>query len=99
MPNNDKFLDLINALSLIIGIQNLQENREQSVQNDIHSENDKQAKYLLTEITKQFEEQNILLKQILERLNSLNGQKTSRLMKWRKLLNKHELRQPIRQTV
>lgn len=63
--NQGNFLDLINALSLIIGIQNLQENREQSAQNDIHSENDKQAKYLLFEISKQFEEQNKLLYKIL----------------------------------
>jgi tRNA1(Val) A37 N6-methylase TrmN6 len=63
--NQGNFLDLINALSLIIGIQNLQENREQSAQNDIHSENDKQAKYLLFEISRQFEEQNKLLYKIL----------------------------------
>lgn len=75
MDNNDKFLDLINIVSLIIGIQNLQENREQSAHNNIHSENDRQAKYLLAELTKQFEEQNILLKQILERLDSLDGQR------------------------
>lgn len=75
MNDNDRFLDLINAVSLIIGIQNLQENREQSAHNDIHAENDRQAKYLLAELTKQFEEQNILLKQILERLNSLNEQR------------------------
>lgn len=75
MNNNDKFLDLINVVSLIIGIQNLQENKEQSAHNDIHVENDRQAKYLLAELTKQFEEQNILLKQILERLDSLNEQR------------------------
>lgn len=75
MYNNDKFLDLINVISLIIGIQNLQENREQSAHNNIHIENDRQAKYLLAELTKQFEEQNILLKQILERLDSLNEQR------------------------
>lgn len=69
MPDNDRFLDLMNVISLIIGIQNLQENREQSAHNNIQAENDKQAKYLLAELTKQFEEQNILLKQILERLD------------------------------
>lgn len=65
MPNNDRFSDLINALSLVIGFQNLQENRAQSEHNDIQAENDKQAKYLLAELNKQFEEQNKLLNKIL----------------------------------
>lgn len=68
MYNNDRFLDLINALSLIIGIQNLQENREQSAHNDIHSENELQAQYLLTEIVALFEEQNAMLREILKLL-------------------------------
>lgn len=72
MYNNESFMNLVNALSLIIGVQNLQENREQSAHNDIHTENDKQAKYILAELTKQFEEQNKLLKQIIERLDSLD---------------------------
>ena len=65
MQNNDSFLDLINALSLIIGIQNLQENREQSAHNDIHAENEAQARYILTEITALLEEQNVMLREIL----------------------------------
>lgn len=50
MPNNESFMNLVNALSLVIGMQNLQENREQSAHNDIHFENELQAQYLLTEI-------------------------------------------------
>lgn len=74
MYNNDVFLDLINALSLIIGMQNLQENREQSAHNDIHTENDLQTKYLLAEINKQFAELNILLNKIIDLLErSCNG--------------------------
>ena len=68
MLDNDKFLDLVNIISLIIGIQNLQENREQSAHNDIHIENDMQAKYLLTELNSKFEEQNKLLYQIIDLL-------------------------------
>ena len=65
MFNNDSFMDAVNILSLMIGLQNLQENREQSAQNNIHAENDAQAKYLLSELTKQFEEQNKLLNKII----------------------------------
>lgn len=71
MQNNDQFLDLMNALSLIIGIQNLQENRAQSQANNIHYENDVQAQYLLTELTKKFEEQNVILRKILEILERI----------------------------
>ena len=65
MFNNDSFMDAVSVLSLMIGLQNLQENREQSAQNNIHAENDAQAKYLLSELTKQFEEQNKLLNKII----------------------------------
>lgn len=65
MYNNDSFLDLINVLSLIIGMQNLQENREQSAHNDVHVENEAQAKYILTEIAALLEEQNVMLREIL----------------------------------
>lgn len=65
MFNNDSFMDAVNILSLMIGLQNLQENREQSAHNDVHTENDVQAKYLLSELTKQFEEQNKLLNKII----------------------------------
>ena len=64
MNSNDNFLDMLNVISVILGIQNLQENREQSVHNDVQAANAKQAEYLLAEIAKQFEEQNrILLEQ------------------------------------
>jgi hypothetical protein len=68
MPNNESFMNLVNALSLIIGMQNLQENREQSAHNDIHFENELQAQYLLTEIVALFEEQNKMLREILNLL-------------------------------
>lgn len=71
MQNNDQFLDLINALSLIIGVQNLQENRAQSQANNIHYENDMQAQYLLAELTKKFEEQNVILRKILSILERI----------------------------
>lgn len=59
--NNANFLDMLNAISVIIGMQNLKENREQSAHNDVQIANSEQAKYLLYEIAKQFEEQNKIL--------------------------------------
>lgn len=58
--------DLLNIVSILIGLQNLQENREQSEHNDIQSANDNQAKFLLDELNKKFDEQNKMLNEILQ---------------------------------
>lgn len=63
-------LDIITVASFLIGAKNLQENREQSKYNNISAANEKQAEYLLQELTRKFEEQNAMLKEILEVLNS-----------------------------
>lgn len=63
-------LDILTVASFLIGAKNLQENREQSKHNDISAANEKQAEYLLQELTRKFEEQNAMLKEILEVLNS-----------------------------
>ena len=60
---------LISAFSLILGYQNLLENRAQSAQNDVQSANDKQAQYLLQELKTMFEEQNAMLKEIIAKLD------------------------------
>ena len=74
--NNDRFYDVLSILSLIIGYENLQENRQQSRHNDIQAANDVQAELLLNEINRRFdeqnkilEEQNKMLKQLLERMS------------------------------
>ena len=76
---NNNFLDILNLASLIVGIQNLNENREQSAHNDIQTENQRQAEFLLSEITRQFAdikrlfaEQNKTLGQIVQALQKLN---------------------------
>ena len=73
--NNNNFLDAVNILSLILAIENLQENREQSQHNDVQVANNKQADFLLQEINKRFdkqneilEEQNLLLDKIIKML-------------------------------
>lgn len=64
--NNLKSLDILSIASFLLGYENLMENREQSRQNNVQSANDKQAKYLLEEIQRQFDEQNKKINRILE---------------------------------
>ena len=63
-------LDILNVLSFMFGIENLQENRTQSAHNDVQAANQQQAEYLLGEINKRFEEQNKILGEILERMEN-----------------------------
>lgn len=72
MYNNQNQNNLVNAvdiLALLIGIQNLMENRQQTEQNDVHAANDQQAHFLLDELNKKFEEQNKMLKKIIDLLS------------------------------
>ena len=62
-PNNPNYSDLLNALSLILAIENLKQNEAQSQYNDVHKANDEQAKLLLKEINERFENQDIVLRE------------------------------------
>lgn len=68
---NNNFSNLIDALSLLIGLQNLYENRQQSAHNDVQSANDAQAEYLLNEINQRFDEQNKILAEQNRKLDRL----------------------------
>ena len=71
MNNNENklnMIDLISVISFLVGLENLYENRQQSEQNDVQSANDRQAKYLLEWLGRKFEEQNELLRKILEKI-------------------------------
>ena len=57
-PNNQSYSDLLNALSLILAVENLKQNEAQSQYNDVHKANDEQAELLLKEINERFAEQN-----------------------------------------
>lgn len=73
---NDKqydFLDFLSIMSFYLGYRNLLENEMQSKntdelikKNDINSANDKQARFLLEELNRKFEEQNAILERILK---------------------------------
>lgn len=67
MNNDNNFLsNILDLISIILGYQNLIENREQNAQNNINSSNEKQAKMLLDDLHKKFDEQNKMLKEILD---------------------------------
>ena len=62
---NQNYSDLLNALSLILAVENLKQNEAQSQYNDVHRANDEQAELLLNNINKRFAEQNENIAQIL----------------------------------
>ena len=73
MSNHLEFADLLAIYSMYLGSRNLVENEQQSNQQikilrqiDVGAANDKQAAYLLEELGRKFDEQNTMLKQILE---------------------------------
>lgn len=70
-----EFADILAVLSIYLGVRNLTENQQQSdaqikilKQNDIGASNDKQAAYLLEELGRKFDEQNLMLKEILKKV-------------------------------
>lgn len=66
---------LLSVLSILLGVQNLQENRQQSAHNDVSAANDKQAQYLLAALSKKFDEQNEMLKKILSALEESKNER------------------------
>ena len=69
--NNQNYSDLLNALSLILAVENLKQNEAQSQYNDVHKANDKQAELLLKEINDRFEKQNDMLREHTALLNEI----------------------------
>ena len=63
---NQNYSDLLNALSLILAVENLKQNEAQSQYNDVHKANDEQAELLLEKINKRFAEQDETINEILK---------------------------------
>lgn len=63
-------LDVVSIMSFLLGYENLMENRQQTAHNDVSAANDKQAQYLLQELGRKFDEQNDMLRTILEVLQN-----------------------------
>lgn len=75
MSNQLEFADLLALYSIYLGSRNLIENEQQSDQQikilrqiDVGAANDRQAAYLLEELGRKFDEQNKMLREILEEL-------------------------------
>lgn len=60
--------DLLDVISIILGYENLIENREQSAHNDVEKANDAQTKRLLIELDKKFDDLKLKLDEILDLL-------------------------------
>ena len=64
--NNNWNGNLLNVLSILLGYENLMENRQQSADNDVNMANQKQAKQILDDLHEQFAYQNRLLEENLK---------------------------------
>ena len=69
MAYNQDFLDAIALVSFLIGVANYNENLTQSDKDDIMKSLDKQTNDILIKVQECLEEQNKMLKEILERLD------------------------------
>ena len=68
---NDDFIDTLSVVSFIIGLMNYQENLSQSDKDDIIHKSSEDAERILERLEKDLEEQNEMLREILERLDRL----------------------------
>lgn len=76
--DNGSFWDLLSLFGIMLGYENLMENRKQSEDNNVEKHNQRQAKQILDDLHEQFEKQNELLyyqNGLLEQiLNILKGE-------------------------
>ena len=59
--NSDMAGNLLDLISVLVGLENLMENRQQSAENDVNSANQRQAKEILDDLHEQFDKQNAML--------------------------------------
>ena len=69
MAYNQDFLDAVALVSFIIGIANYNENLSQSDKDEMMHALDEKANNMLEKLEADLEEQNKLLRQILDKLN------------------------------
>ena len=70
MYNSRDFLDAVALVSFIVGVANYNENLTQSDKDDIMSHLDQQTKDILEKVQAALEEQNAMLREILEKLDT-----------------------------
>ena len=68
---NDNFIDALSIVSFIVGIMNYEENLSQSDKDDIIKKSSEHAQAILEHIDKHVDDQNAMLREILDRLERL----------------------------
>lgn len=63
-------LDILAVFAYLMAYENWIENRRQSAHNDVQAANAKQEKHILEEVHHLFDEQNRMLREILDFLNN-----------------------------
>ena len=69
---NDDFLDTLAVVSFIIGVMNYDENLSQSDKDDLLKHTTDQIERLLEHIDQVVDEQNAMLREILNKLDNIN---------------------------
>lgn len=70
MRYNQDMLDTLTLVSFLVGVANYNENMTQSDKDDIMRHLDQQTRDILTRVETALEDQNKMLREILERLKS-----------------------------
>ena len=70
MKYNQDMLDTLTLISFLVGVANYNENLTQSDKDDIMRHLDQQTRDILTRVETALEDQNKMLREILERLKS-----------------------------
>lgn len=70
---SDDFLESLTVVGFIIGVLNYEENLSQSDKDDIIQEFSQKAEDLLSKLEQDLNEQNNMLREIIEKLDKLNG--------------------------
>lgn len=65
------FMDALSLVSFMVGIANYNENLSQSDKDDLMTSLDKKTNSMLDRLEKDLEEQNIMLREILEKLERI----------------------------
>ena len=75
---NDDFLDTLAVVGFIIGVMNYNENLTQSDKDDMIQQFSKKTEDLLNHLENDLNEQNVMLKEILNRLDKLENKEDNR---------------------
>ena len=75
---NQDFMDAINVASYLIGVANYNENLTQNDKAEIMNKLDTQTKDILIKIEEYLEAQNVMLEEILRRLDNGQGKQQSK---------------------